>query len=57
MRALGLAMAKRVMLVRGGVLGRNSGLGSAHHNLADLLGSGSVLGWGCLLYTSDAADE
>ena len=38
-------MAKRVMLVRGGVLGRNSGLGSAHHNLADLLGSGSVPGW------------
>lgn len=45
MRALGLAMAKRVMLVRGGVLGRNSGLGSAHHNLADLLGSGSIPGW------------
>ena len=38
-------MAKRVLLVRGGVLGRNSGLGSAHHNLADLLGSGSVPGW------------
>ena len=38
-------MAKRVMLVRGGVLGRNSGLGSAHHNLVDLLGSGSVPGW------------
>ena len=38
-------MAKRVMLVRGGILGRNSGLGSAHHNLADLLGSGSVPGW------------
>ena len=38
-------MAKRVMLVRGGVLGRNSGLGSAHHNLADLLGSGSIPGW------------
>ena len=37
-------MAKRVLLVRGGVLGRNSGLGSAHHNLADLLGSGSVPG-------------
>ena len=38
-------MAKRVLLVRGGILGRNSGLGSAHHNLADLLGSGSVPGW------------
>lgn len=38
-------MAKRVMLVRGGVLGRNSGLGSAHHNLVDLLGSGNVPGW------------
>ena len=38
-------MAKRVLLVRGGVLGRNSGLGSAHHNLADLLDSGNVPGW------------
>ena len=38
-------MAKRVMLVRGGVLGRNSCLGSAHHNLADLLASGNVPGW------------
>ena len=45
MRALGLAMAKRVMLVRGGILGRNSGLGSAHHNLVELLNSGSVSGW------------
>ncbi len=38
-------MAKRVMLVRGGVLGRNSGLGSAHHNLVDLLHGGQVSGW------------
>ena len=38
-------MAKRVLLVRGGVLGRNSGLGSAHHNLVDLLESKSVPGW------------
>lgn len=45
MRAPRRAMAKRVLLVRGGILGRNSGLGSAHHNLADLLSSGSVPGW------------
>ena len=45
MRAPRRAMAKRVLLVRGGVLGRNSGLGSAHHNLVDLLGSGKVPGW------------
>jgi glycosyltransferase involved in cell wall biosynthesis len=38
-------MAKRVMLVRGGILGRNSGLGSSHHNLVDLLSSSSVPGW------------
>lgn len=38
-------MAKRVLLVRGGSLGRNTGLGAAHHNLADLLSSGKVVGW------------
>lgn len=38
-------MAKRVMLVRGGVLGRNTGLGSAHHNLADLLSLDSIPSW------------
>ena len=45
MRAPRRAMAKRVMLVRGGVLGRNSGLGSAHHNLVDLLHGAQVPGW------------
>ena len=38
-------MAKRVLLVRGGSLGRNTGLGAAHHNLVDLLESGKVDGW------------
>ena len=38
-------MAKRVMLVRGGVLGRNSGLGSAHYNLVEQIDSGNVPGW------------
>ncbi len=39
------SMAKRVLLVRGGSLGRNTGLGAAHHNLVDLLLSGKVAGW------------
>ena len=39
------SMAKRVLLVRGGSLGRNTGLGAAHHNLVDLLLSGKVDGW------------
>ena len=38
-------MAKRVLLVRGGSLGRNSGLGAAHHNLADMIKSGAIEGW------------
>ena len=38
-------MAKGVLIVRGGSLGRNSGLGSAHHNLVDLLNSGAINGW------------
>ncbi|DAC55254.1 MAG TPA: glycosyltransferase family 4 protein, partial [Candidatus Poseidoniaceae archaeon] len=38
-------MAKRVLLVRGGALGRNTGLGAAHHNLVDMLNSGKVTGW------------
>ena len=38
-------MAKRVLLVRGGALGRNTGLGAAHHNLVDLLESRKVDGW------------
>ena len=42
---VGGSMAKRVLLVRGGSLGRNTGLGAAHHNLVDMLEA-------CLLYTS-----
>ena len=41
----GGSMAKRVLLVRGGALGRNTGLGAAHHNLVDMLNSGEVDGW------------
>ncbi len=41
----GGSMAKRVLLVRGGSLGRNTGLGAAHHNLVDMLNSGEVYGW------------
>ena len=41
----GGSMAKRVLLVRGGALGRNTGLGAAHHNLVDMLNSGKVTGW------------
>ena len=41
----GGSMAKRVLLVRGGSLGRNTGLGAAHHNLVDMLNSGQVDGW------------
>ena len=41
----GSSMAKRVLLVRGGALGRNTGLGAAHHNLVDMLKSGKVTGW------------
>ena len=41
----GGSMAKRVLLVRGGSLGRNTGLGAAHHNLVDMLNSGEVDGW------------
>ena len=45
MRPAGVAMAKRVLLVRGGSLGRNTGLGAAHHNLVDMLNSGQIEGW------------
>lgn len=41
----GGSMAKRVLLVRGGSLGRNTGLGAAHHNLVDMLNSGKIDGW------------
>ena len=42
---VGDSMAKRVLLVRGGSLGRNTGLGAAHHNLADMLEAGKIVGW------------
>lgn len=45
MRDAGDGMAKGVLIVRGGSLGRNSGLGSAHHNLVDLLSGGAIHGW------------
>ena len=44
-RHTGMGMAKRVLLVRGGSLGRNSGLGAAHHNLMDMLNSGNIDDW------------
>jgi hypothetical protein len=42
---VGGSMAKRVLLVRGGSLGRNTGLGAAHHNLVDMLETGKIAGW------------
>ena len=42
---VGGSMAKRVLLVRGGSLGRNTGLGAAHHNLVDMLEAGKINGW------------
>ena len=42
---VGGSMAKRVLIVRGGSLGRNTGLGAAHHNLVDMLNSGKIDGW------------
>ena len=38
-------MAKDVLLVRGGALGPNSGIGGAHHNLASSLQNAEVEGW------------
>ncbi len=38
-------MAKRVLLVRGGALPRQSGLGRAHHELVDRLQAGHIPGW------------
>lgn len=38
-------MAKRVLLVRGGALPRQSGLGRAHHELVDRLQAGKIPGW------------
>ena len=60
-QTLGSAMAQKVLLVRGGVLGSNTGIGGAHHSLAASLGGGGVAGWRlhdvaeynlCILYTS-----
>jgi hypothetical protein len=45
MRPAGVAMAKRVLLVRGGSLGRNTGLGAAYYNLVDMLNSGQIKDW------------
>ena len=45
-QTLGSAMAQKVLLVRGGVLGSNTGIGGAHHSLAASLGGGGVAGWG-----------
>ena len=53
---VGGSMAKRVLLVRGGSLGRNTGLGAAHHNLVDMLEAGKIDGWelaGICEYTLD----
>ena len=34
--------AQHVLLVRGGALGRNTGIGGAHHNLVSSLQNGDV---------------
>ena len=39
-------MAKQVLLVRGGALGVNTGIGGAHHNLETSLTQGEINGWG-----------
>lgn len=43
--ALGSSMGRKVMLVRGGTLGPNSGIGGAHHALQETLAAGNVPGW------------
>ena len=43
--ALGSSMGRKVMLVRGGTLGPNSGIGGAHHALQKTLAAGNVPGW------------
>ena len=43
--ALGYDMGRKVMLVRGGTLGPNSGIGGAHHALVETLAAGNVSGW------------
>ena len=43
--ALGSSMGRKVMLVRGGTLGPNTGIGGAHHALMETLAAGNVSGW------------
>ena len=38
-------MGRKVMLVRGGMLGPNTGIGGAHHALVDTLERGHISGW------------
>jgi hypothetical protein len=38
-------MPKQVLLVRGGALSSNTGIGGAHHNLATSLAEGEISGW------------
>tara|TARA_X000001036_G_C20681302_1_gene806001 strand:+ start:807 stop:1976 length:1170 start_codon:yes stop_codon:yes gene_type:complete len=38
-------MAKQVLLVRGGALGVNTGIGGAHHNLSTSLAQAEIQGW------------
>jgi len=40
-----VVMVKSVILARGGVLGRDTGLGGAHHNLLDSLKNGNIQGY------------
>ena len=40
-----VVMVKSVILARGGVLGRNTGIGGAHHNLLDSLKNGNIHGY------------
>jgi len=42
---LRLRMPKQVLLVRGGALASNTGIGGAHHNLVTSLVSGEIAGW------------
>ena len=42
---LRVVMVKSVILARGGVLGRNTGLGGAHHNLLVALRNGDIQGY------------
>ena len=44
-QTLGVSMAHKVVLARGGVLGANTGIGGAHHALHQTLSSRKVTGW------------